>query len=316
MSNPTVSVIIPVYKAEPYLHDCLESVLAQSFQDFEIICVNDGSPDKCGEILEQYAQKDNRFTIVTQSNQGISIARNQAMKLATGTYILFLDSDDFIHHQLLEMTVTLAQKNNADMVSFNFVKNKGPEALDYTLSSLNEIPICVTNDALKHMKKKANFRFPWNAWSKLYRSELVKDTPFIAGICFEDYPHTLAVLKKNPKVVLTQEKMYYYCPNNTTSVSRGSFSVKKVNDYRIGLNAVIDAYMDDDKQLTFIVRNLFPRILKAQYELIRKSPENKPALWAAFAEELADVQARGCLTWHGQLRRWFSYKRLLSQRKL
>ena len=143
---PKVSIIIPVYKVEKYLPDCLNSVLSQTFQDWEAICVNDGSPDNCGKILDEYAQRDKRIKVIIQENQGLSLARNNGLKQAKGEYILFLDSDDFIYPQLLEICVSLAEKENAQMVSFSFTKN-GDENLDsaptYNLNTLKKFLKCI-----------------------------------------------------------------------------------------------------------------------------------------------------------------------------
>ena len=100
---PKISIIIPVYKVEEYLPACLDSVLAQTFTDWEAICVNDGSPDNCGAILAEYAQKDSRIKVISQENQGVSVARNKALENAQGEYISFLDSDD-------ELAPTFLQK--------------------------------------------------------------------------------------------------------------------------------------------------------------------------------------------------------------
>ena len=101
---PKISVVLPIYNVEKYLRRCLNSLLNQTFTDFEAICVNDGSLDKSLHILEEYASKDFRIKIVTQENQGLSMARNNGLKIAQGDYIYFLDSDDAIHPQLLEIT--------------------------------------------------------------------------------------------------------------------------------------------------------------------------------------------------------------------
>ena len=116
--QPKVSIIVPVYKVEKYLRRCLDSILSQTFDDFEVICVNDGSPDNSIDILNEYASRDNRFCVVEQENQGLSMARNNGKKLARGEYIYFLDSDDYIHPQLLEVSYYLAQKYDADLVNF------------------------------------------------------------------------------------------------------------------------------------------------------------------------------------------------------
>ena len=120
---PKISIIIPCYNVEKYLHRCLDSVIGQTFEDFEVICVNDGSPDNSGSILEEYAAKDKRIKILTQKNQGLSMARNNGKALAQGKYIYFLDSDDFIHPQCLEIAHYIAEKYEVDLVSFDFCEN-------------------------------------------------------------------------------------------------------------------------------------------------------------------------------------------------
>ena len=118
--KPIVSVIIPVYNVERFLRRCLDSVLRQTFQNWHAICVNDGSTDNSLEILQEYAMRDARFEIINKKNSGSSEARNTGMKYARGEYILFLDSDDFIHDQTLEMMFGTIKQKRADMALFNF----------------------------------------------------------------------------------------------------------------------------------------------------------------------------------------------------
>ncbi len=118
---PEISVIIPVYNAEKYLRACLDSVLTQTFRDFECICVNDGSPDNSGSILDEYAAKDSRMKVLVQSNQGQGVARNTGVATATGKYLYFLDSDDRIDPDTLQSLYDFAEKNDLDEVIFDFV---------------------------------------------------------------------------------------------------------------------------------------------------------------------------------------------------
>ena len=117
---PKISIIIPVYKVEEYLPACLDSVLAQTFTDWEAICVNDGSPDNCGTILAEYAQKDSRIKVITQDNQGVSVARNKAMENATGEYICFLDSDDELAPTFFQKMHQAITDTNSDIVWCDF----------------------------------------------------------------------------------------------------------------------------------------------------------------------------------------------------
>ena len=103
-----ISIIIPVYNVEKYLHECLDSIINQTFTDIEIICVDDGSTDKSSEILEEYEQKDKRFTVISQPNKGVSAARNRGMQQAKGKYIMFVDSDDWLAHNACEQAYKLS----------------------------------------------------------------------------------------------------------------------------------------------------------------------------------------------------------------
>ena len=115
---PVISVIVPVYKVEPYLHQCLDSVLAQSFTDFELILIDDGSPDNCGAICDEYAARDSRIYVIHQENAGQGKARNVGMDRASGKYLIFLDSDDYWLPTTLEALYTEAERNQTQVLVF------------------------------------------------------------------------------------------------------------------------------------------------------------------------------------------------------
>ncbi len=235
---PAVSIIIPIYNVEKYLRRCLDSVLNQTFSDWQAICVNDGSPDASSEILAEYAARDKRFVIVDKENGGLSDARNAGLPYATGDYILYLDSDDFIHPQTLELTYKLAQRDNSDIVSFTYdriyrpqlmVRHKlGMDTDSVVPGRINKkynvahIKTLVTDDIYKYATERAhnafNLRRRWlvkhcQVWRNLYRRELIADIPFIKGILFEDFPWWSAVMLKNPRVTITGLPLYFYVPN-------------------------------------------------------------------------------------------------------
>ena len=113
---PDVSIIIPTYNVEKYIEQCLKSLFAQKYKNFEIICVDDGSTDKSSEILEEYEQKDKRFTVISQPNKGVSAARNRGMQQAKGKYIMFVDSDDWLAHNACEQAYKAATGNDCDIL--------------------------------------------------------------------------------------------------------------------------------------------------------------------------------------------------------
>ena len=119
---PKISVIIPIYNVEKHLRRCLDSVKNQTFEDWQAICVDDGTPDNSGKIAESYAAQDKRFIVVHKENGGVADARNAGMKHVTGEYVMYLDSDDFIHPQTMEIAYGLAKKNDIDLVSLGIKK--------------------------------------------------------------------------------------------------------------------------------------------------------------------------------------------------
>lgn len=126
MHSPKVSVVIPVYNVEPYLRRCVDSVLAQTLQEIEIILVDDGSPDKCPQICDEYAEKDSRVRVIHKKNGGLASARNAGMKIATGTYLFFVDSDDWLEFDGLDSLYKVAEKYQVDFVRYRAIRTGWP----------------------------------------------------------------------------------------------------------------------------------------------------------------------------------------------
>ena len=211
--KPKISIIIPMYGVEKYLRRCLDSVLNQTFKDWTAICVDDGSPDKSGEIAEEYAARDKRFIVVHKENGGLSDARNAGMPYAKGEYIMYLDSDDFIHPQTMELAYAMAVRDDSDIVSFTYDRFYRPQLMVYhklgldtdnvvplgikKRYKLNKIKTRTTDDICEYATDGAHNAFNKNrkwlikhcqVWKNLYRRSLIADIPFIKGILFEDFP--------------------------------------------------------------------------------------------------------------------------------
>ncbi len=235
---PAISIIIPVYNVEKYLRRCLDSVLNQTFTDWQAICVNDGSPDNSAEILAEYAARDSRFVVVAKENGGLSDARNAGLPYATGDYIMYLDSDDFIHPQTMEIAYHLARRDNSDIVSFTYDRIYRPQLMvrhilkmdtDNVVPmrmkkkyNLNKIPTLITDDVYSYAterthnmpgKKKKWLIKHCQVWKNMYRRELIADIPFIKGILFEDFPWWSVVMLRNPRVTIVTLPLYFYIPN-------------------------------------------------------------------------------------------------------
>lgn len=227
-----------MYGVEKYLRRCLDSVLNQTFTDWQAICVNDGSPDKSGEIAEEYAKRDKRFVVIHKENGGLSDARNAGMPHATGDYVLYIDSDDFIHPQTLEITYSLALRDGSDVVSFTYDRFYRPQLMvrhklgmntdnvvPYGIKkkyNLNKIKTRVTDDVYEYATERTHNKFNpkrhWlikhcQVWKNLYKRELIADIPFIKGILFEDFPWWSRVMLRNPRVTIAPLPLYFYIPN-------------------------------------------------------------------------------------------------------
>ena len=260
---PAISIIIPMYGVEKYLRRCLDSVLNQTFTDWQAICVDDGSPDKSGEIAEEYAKRDKRFVVIHKENGGLSDARNAGMPHATGDYILYIDSDDFIHPQTLEIAYSLALRDGSDIVSFTYDRiyrpqlmvrhklgldtdNVVPRAI-HKIYNLDKIKTRVTDDVYEYATERTHNKFNpkrhWlinhcQVWKNLYKRELIADIPFIKGILFEDFPWWSRVMLRNPRVTIAPLPLYFYIPNFGGIV----LSAKQLRIMKSLCTGIIDAY--------------------------------------------------------------------------
>lgn len=132
LKNPDISIIVPVYNVEKYLPQCLESLINQTYANIEIICVNDGSTDNSLEILDKYAKRDSRIIVINQKNSGVSVARNAALKIISGKYLMFVDGDDWIELNNCETAYNLIEKYNADVVMWSYIREYPNKALKKT----------------------------------------------------------------------------------------------------------------------------------------------------------------------------------------
>lgn len=215
-----VSIIVPVYNVESYLAMCLDSLTCQSFEDIEIICINDGSTDNSLEILEHYQKFDRRIKIINKENGGLSSARNVGIKTANGDYILFVDSDDWISSNAVERLYENAQKNNSDLVIFDFC------CCDY--STNRSIITTIENYHGKYENKPFNkntietraYKYiPVSAWSKLYKTDLIKGKiEFYEDIIFEDVPFWAYIYSHAKRITYLAEPLYFYRKNREGSI--------------------------------------------------------------------------------------------------
>lgn len=226
-----ISVIIPIYNVERYLRRALDSLLTQTHDSWEAILVDDGSPDACGAIANEYASKDNRFKVIHKTNGGLSDARNAGMGIASGKYLLFLDPDDFFHPQLMELCFKTAEKENSDVVVFTYhhyyrTINKVRHFLHLpdskpSFKKYGDIKYITTDNIFDYATEYSHPKDIDRRWAvrhcqscfKMYRTSLVKDISFVKGIYLEDFPWWSEVLLHIKRCTILNLPLYYYYPN-------------------------------------------------------------------------------------------------------
>lgn len=220
LDMPLISVIVPVYKVEKFLDRCIRSILNQTFRDFELIIVDDGSPDKCPAMCDEWKTRDERIVVVHQQNQGLSAARNSGIKIARGTYLTFVDSDDWISDDMLEILFNLIEKYNTDISICNFLKT---DSEDNTLHNNEPKETVFNRDEFMDIILKINSnRTIHYAWAKLYKREIIDDEHYPVGMLNEDVEGMFKAVMRSEKIAETTAVGYYYYENND-SITRKKF---------------------------------------------------------------------------------------------
>lgn len=291
----SISVIIPVYQAQAYLPFCLNSILAQTFSDFEVLCVNDGSRDDSAAILADYAARDARIRVITQENKGVSAARNAALRQARGDYITFLDSDDMWHPRYLERMITTLRETQADFVSCSYhtVPAKQEKPNTEPVSTAKAQMIDTPFDALVWRR----YNLTVMVWGKMFRREILSDLYFDERISYgEDYifVHQAAYIARSA-VVVPDDLVCYRTSDN--SLMRSSFSDAKVQAHFL-LASVLYHFFKECPMQQKTQKRLFRQIAKLllKYTMsypLCQSTDNYRQYWHAYAEQLKEYHRRG-----------------------
>ena len=226
VNDSLVSIIVPIYNAEKYLDSCIQSVLRQTYTNWELILINHGSTDKSGRIAEEYGFADERITVFHQKNLGVSLARNQGIDEATGNYVVFLDADDELIEDCLAKTVNIAEETNADVVAGRSCENQ---------ELFQDRIIWTGAEALENSLK--DHLFTYSACAKLIRREFIGKTRFTPDIRInEDSYFVFQLLCKQNVFVLTNDVIYFYRANSESSsrtvFSEKYFDILKVSDLK------------------------------------------------------------------------------------
>ena len=241
-----VSVVIPVYNVEDFLGECLDSIVNQTLDDIEIICVNDGSTDKSLDILNDYASRDDRFTVIDQENGGHAVATNRGMKLAKGKYLFLMDSDDILELSALEDTYNLAEKKDVDFVLFqaiNYYMDTGEyvKKENYSMNALADY----VGDRVFNYRDVKDYLFDISVtpWTKLYNREFIERSgaSFPEGLVFEDNVFFWEVLFNAERIVFLRKHLFirrWYSESSTQSGGKQFIDTIAVN------NLIVQRFID------------------------------------------------------------------------
>lgn len=238
---PEISIIVPVYQAEAYLTDCIDSILNQTFQDFEVLLVDDGSPDHCGEICEDYARKDGRIRVIHQTNQGQAAARNHAMAIARGRWLCFVDSDDAVHPQMVELLYRQVKEGNAAVSMCAMLESAALPENFFEAREAFFAAYTMDEDTLTNLFDRGEYP-GWVACGKLIPRELVASYPFREGRVYEDNEAVCRWICQGKTLAVTVEQLYFY-RTNPASTTQSSFSIKKL-DYLWALESILHFYRE------------------------------------------------------------------------
>lgn len=222
---PDISVIVPVYEVEPYLCRCLDSILNQSFFDFELILVDDGSPDRCGEICDEYAANNPRITVIHQKNGGLSAARNSGLAIAKCEWVCFVDSDDCIHPNMLEHMYRAAKESDVGMVICDCVQAQVLPEDFFSINDTSFKTITVSEAFLLSMLKEDK-RLYWTVVPVLVKTAIAKKHFFTEGRIYEDNAVSVSWLYEAKQIAVFDAKFYFYMTNPNGIVNE-AFSQRK-----------------------------------------------------------------------------------------
>lgn len=212
---PLISVVIPVYNVEKYIHECVESVLNQTYVNMEIILIDDGSPDRCPEICDRYAEKDNRIKVIHKKNGGLSDARNCGIKNATGEYLTFVDSDDVLSPDMIQYLYRLCIKYNTLLAQCNYIKEKAE--FDLIIDGQEQGILVKKERCMIECISNISFCV---SWGKLFHRTVLEGILFPVGKAHEDIYTTHLYFEIAGKIAFTTKRLYYYRQHNASLMAQ------------------------------------------------------------------------------------------------
>lgn len=278
-----VTIIVPVYNVEPYLERCLTSIINQSYKNLEIILVNDGSNDGSGEICRRYACQDQRIRLVEQKNQGLSAARNHGLDLMSGHYVCFVDSDDAIEKNMVEV-LHRACVNNKVQIAVCGRYNVWPDR--------REQQFCNEKEEVLAAEQAITYLLTWNgmdsaAWDKMYDSSLYEGIRYPEGKLHEDLPVTYRLIMKAEKIVHVGRPLYNYTQRQS-GITQSTFSYRTMDLYenaRGMTEEIRKAYPQLSKECDYFMIHIRNSLIVKMISAIPRQPEYRPLFYSMRKEQ-------------------------------
>lgn len=244
MDKPLISVIVPIYNVEKYLPKCIDSLVGQSYPNLEIVLVDDESPDRCGEICDEYAKSNKNIKVLHQKNQGVSAARNNGVKISTGEYISFVDPDDYVTREYIDVLYSALIQYDADMSAAGIFQVTNEKV---SPSEHQEKIYSVLLTKEKMIFKMYHYEGTNDAcWGKLYKRSIIEANPFPVGKIYEDLITVGKIVSECDKIVYSSKCIYYYVKRENSILS-SKLTQKHVDD---GIEAA--------KQLIVLIQEKMP----------------------------------------------------------
>lgn len=300
MKKPYVSIIVPIYNVETLVEGCLTSLQKQTFKDFEVLCIDDGSTDKSGVLADEFAVKDNRFRVIHQDNKGLSGARNTGIAEAKGEYLYFVDSDDYVHPRALEILCDVMQRHPSDIVGGGFIKTSETYQSNFPEIKESDVQVTVYQDPFMAFLKRRDIMT--GVWTRLYSKRIFDSIRFVEGIYFEDVPFTTMVMSHIQKMAVIKAPLYYYY-QNPSSIMRTSFNIKKVTSYITVIQTVYEYISRTRPQDLNMVRRciLNQRVKMMLNQAIRKQKDAqvRRTLFDEIQKQVSRLYDAGIISYAG-----------------
>lgn len=274
-----VSIIVPVYQVEKYIRQCVDSILAQTFTDFELILVDDGSRDKSGQICDEYAGMDERVKVIHKENGGAADTRNRGMDQAVGNYVMFVDSDDYIAPTMLECLYRNMLNENADIAACNYLYFfEHDRKKDFATNVKSEV--LTGSEIFYYRKNERNYGFWTVVWNKLMKRETVGKVRFRSGKYYEDEFWANEIYQMDIKIVTIPECLYYYRQheNSTMRQKKIARSLDLIEAYQERIYIYLKEQKFSDQAYKVLVYSL--EHLEESKRLIANEDERKKYIQA------------------------------------